>query len=265
MAQCDAIEVKIISTDSIVCLGDNVVLQVDVKGAEGDISYKWLNGKSNAIINEVIYENNIFFSVNITVEGCDEVFTAQKLLHVKKLETDVEFDLDLVKNTLTYNTISNFSVNTSITVDYEGVPCDTCHLLFDDSIIVMPKNGLYKIFFQHEFYECKTFGFDTLLFQSEIGLKPEIDIYIPNAFVPNSINLKNREFKPYSVFLKNYELSIYDRGGRRVFECSGDDCFWNGRDKKGNLVSSDNYYYLINVVDIYGFSDLFSGTVFVLH
>ena len=55
------------------------------------------------------------------------------------------------------------------------------------------------------------------------------DILVPNAFVPEGIN---KEFKPRIVFaeeLVNYDLQIFDRWGKKVFESQDHDTGWNGR------------------------------------
>jgi gliding motility-associated-like protein len=41
--------------------------------------------------------------------------------------------------------------------------------------------------------------------------------YIPNAFVPNGISLKNKTFKPFGFNLKTYEMSIYDNWGNLLW------------------------------------------------
>lgn len=55
------------------------------------------------------------------------------------------------------------------------------------------------------------------------------DLIVPNAFVPEGVN---KEFKPRLVFGADvdYEMRIFDRWGKQVFESTNPDQGWNGRD-----------------------------------
>lgn len=55
------------------------------------------------------------------------------------------------------------------------------------------------------------------------------DILVPNAFAPEGIN---KEFKPRIVFgesVANYQMQIYDRWGKKIFESLNQDLGWKGR------------------------------------
>lgn len=86
----------------------------------------------------------------------------------------------------------------------------------------------------NEFY-CK----DT--FSQQVLIEPEINLYLPNAFSPNQDNL-NEVFKPVSTGISNYELTIYNRWGAKIFE--GRNHGWDGT-YKGKPSPEGTYLYQI--------------------
>ena len=74
----------------------------------------------------------------------------------------------------------------------------------------------------------------------------ENEIVIPNVFTPNGDG-KNDDFHIDDLCeLPGFNIVIYNRWGRIVFE-SDDVLFrWNGTDEKGNAVSDGTYYYLMD-------------------
>lgn len=69
-------------------------------------------------------------------------------------------------------------------------------------------------------------------------------LYEPNAFTPNGDAL-NETFDVRDVFVKDYELRIYNRWGQLVFESRDKNVLWEGKDMEGNHQPTDVYVYLI--------------------
>ncbi|MFT7602648.1 MAG: gliding motility-associated-like protein [Saprospiraceae bacterium] len=72
------------------------------------------------------------------------------------------------------------------------------------------------------------------------------DILVPNAFIPDGIN---KEFKPRIVFVEEaigYDLQIFDRWGKKIFESTAPDQGWTGR-KGFSYYPSGVYIYLIRL------------------
>ncbi len=68
---------------------------------------------------------------------------------------------------------------------------------------------------------------------------------MPNAFTPNGDG-KNDEFGPVGQIhsLENYQLTIYDRWGSKVFSAKSPDEKWNGKfDNQGNELPPGVYVY----------------------
>lgn len=86
---------------------------------------------------------------------------------------------------------------------------------------------------------------DTLL--QLIDIRPEIRYFLPNAFTPNG-DTKNDTFKGVGVMegATNFELSIWNRWGERIFITSDPEEGWNGR-KSNSGELSPNGVYIVTV------------------
>jgi gliding motility-associated-like protein len=69
-------------------------------------------------------------------------------------------------------------------------------------------------------------------------------VYAPNAFTPNNDNL-NEEWNLHDVFVRNFQLKVYDRWGQLVFETTDKNKKWDATDLSGNKVASGVYVYTI--------------------
>ena len=82
---------------------------------------------------------------------------------------------------------------------------------------------------------------------------------MPNVFTPNGDGV-NDVFKPveYNCF-SNINFSIYNRWGQIVYESSK--ISWNGKNKKGKLVSDGTYYWVLIHADRQGKEEFKKGVV----
>lgn len=90
-------------------------------------------------------------------------------------------------------------------------------------------------------------------------------IYVPNCFNPNSANVDNKTFKPLICYgANNYNLTIYDRWGNKVFESSNVYKGWDGTTKSGKKAKEGTYVYYIIYTDPEGEIQELSGNVTLL-
>lgn len=80
-----------------------------------------------------------------------------------------------------------------------------------------------------------------------IDVFPEVRWFMPNAFTPNDDGTNDIFMgKGNLVGAQNYNFSIWNRWGERVFETNNHDIGWNGRkDNVGELAPNDVYLYLV--------------------
>jgi len=83
--------------------------------------------------------------------------------------------------------------------------------------------------------------------QKEEEVKNEIPlckVTFPNLLIMNGSE-KNRNFIPGCLSsLKFYELHVFNRWGKLVFNSNQDDDWWNGCDNSGKALSNGVYYYV---------------------
>lgn len=87
-----------------------------------------------------------------------------------------------------------------------------------------------------------------------IELRQKPLLYVPNAFTPNNDQL-NDTWNIVPVFVKDYQLAVYDRWGRKVFETTDKHVQLTGKDQNMVNLPCDVYVYVITYTG-------FSGEVF---
>ncbi|MFT4972827.1 MAG: gliding motility-associated-like protein [Saprospiraceae bacterium] len=92
---------------------------------------------------------------------------------------------------------------------------------------------------------------ETIQSRSNIAcIEQPVKIWTPNAFVPRGVN---RIFKPLIVFGENsaYQLEVYDRYGKKLFESIDVDQGWNGRINAEDAPAG-SYVYTITITQSNG-------------
>ena len=104
-------------------------------------------------------------------------------------------------------------------------------------------------------YGCIDSAYKTIL------IEPDFVFYIPEAFSPNG-DSKNDFFAGKGLFIKEYEMTIYDRWGNLVYKTTDVNQPWDGKASKGSQVAqSDVYIYSFTITDIRMEMHLFKGIV----
>jgi len=94
-----------------------------------------------------------------------------------------------------------------------------------------------------------------------ITIEPDFVFYIPNAFSPNGDSI-NDTFSGKGIFIKDYEMSIFDRWGNLIFYTDNIDKPWDGRANHGNEIAQrDVYIYVVQLTDIRRKKHSYKGTV----
>lgn len=89
--------------------------------------------------------------------------------------------------------------------------------------------------------------FDTA-FQT-IVIEPDYIFYLPNAFSPNQDGI-NDSFSAKGLFIKKYELVIFDRWGNKIFITDDFNKPWGGEINNGDEIAvADVYIYSVKITD----------------
>jgi len=84
-------------------------------------------------------------------------------------------------------------------------------------------------------------------FRLDIEIKPEYRYFVPNAFTINNDGL-NEIFAPSIMGVRDYDFSIFDRWGKKIFETNSLNHGWDGT-FKGDPCQQDVYVYKIKYID----------------
>ena len=104
-------------------------------------------------------------------------------------------------------------------------------------------------------YNC----IDTLI--KKVVIK-EYDLFIPNAFTPNSNDDINEGFRPYGIGIDEFLMKIYTRWGESIYSTTNIEEEWNGKyNNSGEECQLGVYVYYIEVKDIFGEIHKYEGQV----
>jgi len=99
-----------------------------------------------------------------------------------------------------------------------------------------------------------------------IDISPEVTLHFPNAFTPNN-DAKNDVFRGVGIFdgLRNYELTVWNRWGEKIFDTDDPSLGWNGqKDNSGALSPNGVYVYYAKYVSPRGEEEEFNGHITLL-
>jgi len=99
--------------------------------------------------------------------------------------------------------------------------------------IVIDESGIYEVTIESE-CEVRNYEWD-IQFDRDRNLG--LPAYVPNIFSPESLDL-NAEFRPLineEITVTEYDFSIYDRWGNKMFQTDDNSDFWDGVYKNKNV------------------------------
>lgn len=92
-------------------------------------------------------------------------------------------------------------------------------------------------------------------------VEPDFLFYIPNAFTPDEDGV-NDTFSGKGVFIKKYEMFIFDRWGNQIYHTDSMESPWDGRIDNGKEAAmQDVYVYSINITDFKDLKHNYKGIV----
>jgi len=142
--------------------------------------------------------------------------------------------------------VLNKTANTQLFWTFENAEIISENPTFSDSIVVQWKEqiGIFTI----SVYEKKINGCVGETYKSEIVIEEptneETELRVPNIFTPNEDGKNDYFIITSKSILTKYEITIFNRWGRKVFETHDINYSWDGR-TQGNYCSPGVYYYVI--------------------
>jgi gliding motility-associated-like protein len=106
-----------------------------------------------------------------------------------------------------------------------------------------------------------TFGCSDTVHKS-INFEELPTLYVPNSFTPNDDG-ENDRFFAKGIGITKFKLSVFDRWGEKIFECSSFEGAWDGT-CKGEPVKQDSYVWMITFSSIEYKSRTITGNVLLM-
>lgn len=176
-------------------------------------------------------------SINITSPiGCKTSAVFNKLI---KIEPSPTADFDYTpSDPSNINPVVTFQDASKYAVSWGWDFGDGGKSFIQNPIHTFKDTGMYSVTL---YVKHQSGCLDTLT--KILDVKPIITYFLPNAFTPNGDGI-NDEFKGKGFFLgmENFELSIWNRWGEKIFVTNDPNDAWDGRvNNQGNFVQNGVY------------------------
>ncbi|MCB9252878.1 MAG: gliding motility-associated C-terminal domain-containing protein, partial [Flavobacteriales bacterium] len=244
-------------------LCENVKLSVDPEilySGSGNLSYQWFLNQNpfstNKNLKELLAPGIYHFDLQVDDGNCSDK-TAVKVT-VKKAPV-ASFFVKPAETTSVFKPDFKF-VNTSEGAQsyewYLGNPKGVIHSRSKDVEYTYTDTGSYEIKLIAYNDEGCSSEFTKIVF-----VKPDILLFIPNAFSPDGKNEeKNNEFGVSINEYGSFQMEVFDRWGQKVFRTNDPDVKWDGTSNSVPC-TPDIYFYSIEVYSITGRRYFYRGTI----
>ncbi|MCE9540591.1 MAG: PKD domain-containing protein [Bacteroidetes bacterium] len=211
--------------------------------------------------NESVFLPN-FFNVTVTAtsdSGCVSTFSKNNYIAVYP-KPDASFTVTPQTTTLTDPVISITDLSTG--ADHWnwnfGDGSDTTSAL-SSSTYTYADTGTYIVtLITSTQYNCIDTAYQTVI------IEPDFLLYIPNAFTPDGDGI-NDSFSGKGVFIKKYEMTIFDRWGNLIYKTDDIDKPWDGKaNHGGEIAQAEVYVYVIEALDLKDRKHKYKGLVTLL-
>lgn len=212
------------NNDTIICGGNEVLLNADVTGGRPGYVYAWSPNVtlSDSVTVTPAYPTTYMLTVT---DACNH--TISDSMHITVYPIHADFLYAFTTNqTVQFNNESNGAVSyfwnfgdgSQDSISSETNPI---HFYLND--------GTYQV----TLIATNSEGCSDTIIQTIVVL-PDFYFYFPNAFTPNN-NGNNDVFKGYGSGIKTYHLLIFDRWGEKLFETNDINTGWDGTYKGAKL------------------------------
>ena len=250
VTQPTAIVVDTVVTPILCATYTDGVISIQATGGSPSYNFNWSNGNSGSTLSNLAAGT---YSVTVTdAKGCS--VTISVILNDPPVYTiilDSVATIDLGKSVELSPVTVGGNPATWLWTPIDFLNCATCQ-----NPIASPVND-YS-------YTVQTVSDNGCIATSTIRITviPKYDVFIPDAFTPNGDG--NNDY--FQVFgnkdiWKQFEVTIFDRIGEKVYESSDMNFKWDGT-YKGQLLNSAVFVYMVKVVYLDNHADkIYKGSV----
>lgn len=230
----------IFNEDTIICGGEQVLLDANVTNGLPNYSYLWTPNITTQDSVTVIPSGSTTYVLKVS-DQCGYTISDTMAITVYPISTDFQYV---------------FTTNQTVTFNDLSTGADTYFWNFgdasDDSTSRLPNpehfyvnDGTYNVMLiSTNPNGCSDTAYKTVI------ILPDFYFYFPDAFTPNK-NGNNDTYTAYGAGIKTYRMRIFDRWGKFIFESSDILAGWDGT-FKGQPVLSDVYTSVFDVESLRG-------------
>lgn len=236
--------------DTVICYGDSVEIFAFATGGQGGYSYQWqpVNEINVTEIEDRPWESTTYSIYAVDVCG-------------NETEAEILVEVEEVIANFNYDEIGDWGLNFQNASNIDG----EYFWDFGDGTTSTEENP------NHNFYDLEphtiTLHVSTENFCSDsasITYYPDMNIYIPDAFTPNSDGI-NDFFKVEGHDIQEFEIWIFNRWGKVVYHSTDIDEVWDGGHERGDYyVEDETYTYRIKATGIAGNEIEKTGNIIIL-
>lgn len=236
------------TADTTLCRDENLVLNPIISGGHDEKKYFWNNLESEITTYSSIPKSSTVVRFKVE-DKCGNSVEKICDVEVKDVVADFEFDYESV-----YRPIINKSTK-NIRYDWffpNGEDSDQFEPLPDYSAL---KGGITTLLVHNEI-GCEA--------ETRLKFDPPFRVYIPNAFTPDGDGT-NDIFKAEGQYVESFELMIFNRWGKMIFQTNDISQGWDGEGSDQEDSTDTNVYtYRYRATDSFGRVDEGIGTVYLL-
>ena len=249
------------------CIGSNVTIAVN--NPEPGITYTWYNAATAGTLlatGNSYTINNIAGNTLVYVQQASATCTAtlRKLVTINTLPI-------LAKPVVTVNT--SLSTPTSIAFDWAAVTGATGYQVSIDNGTTWNTPSTGSAGLRHVVSGLQPSTSVTILVRAlgSIPCQTSISdavtgrtlidqIYVPNAFNPNSSNPANRVLRVYGYVIQSMQFMVFNQWGEKVFETTNQSTGWDGS-YKGKQQPGGVYIYVLKMTLLNGTQSEMKGSI----
>jgi len=105
--------------------------------------------------------------------------------------------------------------------------------------------------------------FPLYFYSNPLTIEVPAQVYFPTAFTPNADEF-NPNYRALGRFIADFNLKIFDRWGRLIFEGKSIEQTWDGTESDGSAAAAGNYTYIANITSFSGKQSHTSGLIQLL-
>ena len=243
--------------DSNLCLGDALVVSYVTDNNANIVAwnYNFGDGYSSSEQNPIYeYSCSGTFDISLDVissEGCKNFAVASTVVRVNNLPI-VDFKANKLIASEMFPEISFYNLS-------EGAMFYEWN--FDNGDYSFEENPIYS-FSNPDIYNVTLAVIDSFGCTGEmvksVQINPEHTFFIPDSFTPDGDGL-NDFFLAKANSVISYQMQVFDRWGRVVFESDNIDFGWNGENPLGIRLDKGVYLYHVKLYDENGKLWVYNG------